>query len=268
MTYSFRREYMVRYDECSIFNVMTPAAILRYLQDIAVIDAEQAELMGTGNWVAKRTVIECNAPIEARAKLEIETYPLGFTKVTAQRGYFLRLAGQPDSEPLVKARTLWVYLDERGRPARITPEMLAVWIPPGTPAPTQLPETDWPAFPADGGYHLKSPVKFSELDVLGHMNNAAYVELLDDTAWQIFGEFGVVPNGESGYPRPLHYDIEYIASALPGDVLEVDTWFQATDNAGEFEQLQRVRRGETLLVKARSRWYWQPNPEFWQGRLY
>lgn len=268
MTYSFRREYIVRYDECNVFNVVTPAAILRYLQDIAVIDAEQAELMGTGNWVARRTIMECKTPIEARAKIEIETYPLGFTKVTAQRGYFLRLAGQSQSEPLVKARTLWVYLDTRGRPARITPEMLAVWLPPGSPTPTQLTEAEWPSFPDRQPYQEKAPVLFSDLDVMGHMNNAAYVELLDDTAWQIFGEFGVVPSGASGYPRPLHYDIEYAASAMPGDLLEVDTWFRALEKPGEFEQLQRIRRGDTLLVRARSRWCWQPDPDFWKGRLY
>ncbi len=264
MAYRFEQTYRVRYDECNLYGLVTPVAVLRYLQDIAALDAVQSALIGTGDWVARRTIIEFHAPIPARAQLRLQTYPLGFTKVTAWRGYDVLTEGEAGkaAQLAVKARTLWVYLDVRGRPTRIPPELLAIWVPPGTTLTLPPDEAAWPTFPAQPQFETTAAVRFSDLDVMGHMNNAAYVELFDNAAWDVFAQNGLLPQQAHSYPLPLYYDIEYAASARPGDILQIHSWFEpaasVVPQAGQiFERLQRVHTNDTVLVRARSRWQWQ-----------
>ena len=271
MQFNFRQSYDVRYDECNVFGYVTPAALLRYLQDIAGLDAARVQLITNGTWVARRTVIEFGSQsVPARAKLEIETYPMGFSKVTAHRAYDLRLlpagtftantvSDEPIDRPtpLIQARTLWVFLDEQGHPARIPASFYNFWQVNG-PRPQPRPEAEWPPFPERTPRQCLAQVGFSDLDVMGHMNNAAYVEHLDDAAWQAFQQIGLRPDQSPGYLKPLHYDIEYSQSAIAGDDLTIDSWFSPLpDPANSFERLDRILCHDKLIVRARSRWQWQ-----------
>lgn len=259
----FFHSYEVRFDECNIYGFMTPAAALGYLQDIAERDAASGNLLDdNGYWIARRTTADFLAPVPVRANLEAETFAAGFTKVTAHRNYELRIiTGQEPAgtrpDPVLKAKTIWVYLDGRGRPARLSPIWQEVWLPDGPlPMPEEVP---WPAFPERPAFKVKTPVRFSDLDVLEHMNNAAYVKLLDDAAWEAFASLEILPDTRDGRLLPLHYDIEYLESAKAGDELEVDSWFQpVSGEAAQFECYQRIRREGRLLVRARSRWRWEP----------
>ncbi len=261
-----RHTYEVRYDEVNLYGFVTPTAMLRYLQDIAGLHASRFNAGESGYWVARRTIIEFLAPIAPRATLQVETFSLGLTKVTGLRGYEVRLVGENETEaradPVIKARTLWVYLDARGRPARVPQSFFGTWQPEG-PRPLQQEEAALPALPTNRPpFVATAPVRFSDLDVMSHMNNAAYVELLDNAAWEALAQIGVLPDGGAAYPVPLHYDIEYVASARAAEMLEVHSWFEPVEGQeSQFERLQQVEREGTVLVRARSRWYWQTSAE-------
>ena len=142
MRRQFCLTHTVRYDESNCDGVLTPAAFLRYMQDIAARDAEDARLEGDGYWVIKRTVISFAAHIPIHARLELKTYGIGFTRITAQRGYEAHLASAPQDEPLISARTLWVYVDPHGRPMRLPERTAQIWLPDGVLAPQ--PEQPFP----------------------------------------------------------------------------------------------------------------------------
>src|SRR5260370_7711256 len=89
------------------------------MQELAARDAEDARLEGGGYWVIKRTVMSFATPIPIHASLELKTYGIGFTRITAQRGYETHQTCAPQEEPLLSARTLWVHVDPNGRPARL-----------------------------------------------------------------------------------------------------------------------------------------------------
>src|SRR5690348_2322203 len=84
MNREFRQSHIVRYDECNCYGLLTPAAFLRYMQDIAAQDAEDAQLSGNGYWVIKRTVISFTEPVHIHTPLTLKTYGVGFTRITAQ----------------------------------------------------------------------------------------------------------------------------------------------------------------------------------------
>ncbi len=250
----FRRNYTVRYDDIDCYGWLTPATFLRYLQDIAALDAENAQLSGGGYWVARRTVMNFAAPVPVHSDLELETFVIGVTRITAQRGYIARMVGAGDSEPIISARTLWVYLDARGRPARLPDELALRWLPDG-PEPLQ-PEAARRAFPASSPVRSEYRVRFLDTDLMQHMNNAAYVVALDNAAWDAYVPAGMTPDAVRMHV--LEYDIEYFESARFGEQLEVSTWLDPLPVVGqEFTRLQQIKRGDVVLLQARSRWYCQ-----------
>ena len=87
MNRQFCLNHTVRYDECNCDGRLTPSAFLRYMQDIAGQDAEDAQLNGNGYWVIKRTVMTFATPVPLHTRLELKTFVVGFSRITAQRGY-------------------------------------------------------------------------------------------------------------------------------------------------------------------------------------
>jgi acyl-CoA thioesterase FadM len=251
MPRKFIQRYAVRYDECNLQNSLTPAAALRYMQDIAGLDAEDSPLPDNSLWVARRTVLEFHAPVPVRSEIEITTFPMGFTKVTALRAYNLHIV--PADQPAIQGRTLWVYLDERGRPRRMPDIVAQYWLPEGNQP--QREEAPFPPLPQGEPaiYHFSVPLSY--LDVMAHVNNTKYVELLDDAAWSALKPFGA---NLATILTPLYYDIEYLESATLDENLEVRTWFEQKPEAGsQIGIIQQIKRGATPLVRAYSRWQWQ-----------
>lgn len=249
----FIKNYAVRYDDCNLWEDVTPAAVLRFLQDIAGLHAAQLEIREGGTWIARRTVLNFHAPVKARSTLQVLTYPQGHTRVLGQRTYEVRVldaAEQPMPEPAITARTLWVWLNPAGRPKPIPAEFMARLHPNGFEPARE--EADWPTFPTREPFKTRAKVRFSDIDIVGHMNNAAYVELLDNAAWEIVGQ---LPSGNDHLPAPLSYDIEYLAGATFGEEVEVYTWLEAVPSEPQqVERWQQVVRAGKPIVRARSRW--------------
>ncbi|HLI08125.1 MAG TPA: hypothetical protein VKV40_16270 [Ktedonobacteraceae bacterium] len=254
MRREFGLEHVVRYDECNCFGLLTPAAFLRFTQDIAARDAEDARLAGNGYWVIRRTVMTFNAPVKMHTRLALKTFGMGFTRITAQRGYEARIAGEPSAEPVIAARSLWVYIDPRGRPTRLPERTGEIWLPDG-PRP-QVPEAPFPAFPESKPATVTTIVRFSDIDLVRHLNNASAVEKLDNAAWEAYAAEGITP--EVARIDALRYDIEYIDSPRFDDRLEIQTWLVPFPSPGqEFSQLQQITREGKTVVRAHSRWLWR-----------
>ena len=254
MRRQFCLTHTVRYDECNCDSVLSPAAFLRYMQDLALRDAEDARLEGNGYWIIKRTVMSFATPIPIHTTLELKTFGIGFTRITAQRGYEAHLASAPQEEPLASARTLWVYVDANGRPVRLPERTAQIWLPDGGLPPQ--PEQPFPAFPEHSPITTSAAVQFSEIDLMQHLNNASAVEMLDNAGWEALARSEITPALARFTIR--HYDIEYADSPLFGERLEVQSWFEPFPAPGqEFTRFQRITREGKTMVRARSRWLWQ-----------
>ncbi|GCF07547.1 acyl-[acyl-carrier-protein] thioesterase [Dictyobacter arantiisoli] len=255
MPRQFRHTYTVRYNECDCYGFLTPAAFVRYMQDIALLDAEDVRFTQSGFWIVKRSVITFHTPVPMHTELELTTFGMGFTRITGQRGYDARLVGASDGPPIISARTLWVYVDQRGRPIRMPEGTAEVWLPDGPQAIQAEPAL--PAFPEQPPAMSSAAVRFSDTDLMRHMNNAAYVEVLDNAAWEAYSQAEIT--AETATLCALSYDIEYLESALLGEQLEIQSWFDPFPQAGqEFTRLQQITRAGRVLVRTGSRWIWRP----------
>jgi acyl-ACP thioesterase len=131
--------------------------------------------------------------------------------------------GEGDGEPAVEAVALWVHLDpETLRPSRLTDaEAAAYGVDPEHqrrvtarlrhPAPGQEAER--------GAWHFRA----AELDLAGHVNNAAYWAVLEEE---------LVTGAED--PTSIDVEIEYRNPAQPGHkaLLREGQWRWITDPAG------------------------------------
>ena len=160
--------------------VWTAAA--RYLQDVATDDWADASLDPQGTWVVRRTVARLAAggrwPLLGE-KVTLTTWCGGTGPAWAERRTDLEV----DDVLVVEAVALWVPLDASGRPLRIEQEFLGVYgeatagrrvsgrVPP-PPNPSAAKTRPW-------------PLRRADLDVVGHVNNAA--------VWQAVTEVALTP---------------------------------------------------------------------------
>jgi hypothetical protein len=85
------------------------------------------------------------------------------------------------------------------------PERTAhIWLPNETLTPQA--EAAFPPLPAREPERARRQVRFSDIDLARHLNNASAVEMLDDAAWEICARTGIVPDTTSF--AICRYDIE------------------------------------------------------------
>ena len=177
-------------------------AVARYLQDVADDDAVDAGLDPDLAWVVRRTIVEVLRFPVLRERLEIITVCTGMGPRWAERRTSLR--GEHGSR--VEAAALWVLLDGRsGRPVRLPERVASVYAPSsgGRTVSARLlhPDPD----PERLGPARSFPLRATDLDIAGHVNNAVY--------WALLEEF----LRGTGRDQPLRAEVEH-RRALEGDV--------------------------------------------------
>jgi acyl-ACP thioesterase len=148
-------------------------AIARLLQDVSDDDARAAGF-GAYTWVVRRTVIAVHHFPVYLESLSLRTWCAGFGAAWAER----RITVRGGAGGHLESATTWVHLDPGSmRPARMPREFLDVFGPSAdgrsVSAKPQLPSS-----PDDEG--VPWPVRFTDFDVLEHVNNAVYFVPVED----------------------------------------------------------------------------------------
>lgn len=203
--------YRIRFDECGADGRVRTSSLLRYAQDVAWIHSEQ--LGFDRAWYAARGLAWVARSVELGIALEpslgdtiaISTAITGFRKVWARRRTEARLA---DGRLAFWGHTDWVMTDARGMPGRVPPEFPAAFaVTPGTFEPIRIPLPPTP----DDAARLVTPVRPQDIDPMGHVNNAAYMDYLAETLLAAGDDAAGVL---SATPRRVR--IEYLAAATAG----------------------------------------------------
>ncbi len=144
-------------------------ALARLLQDVADDDARDAGF-GDFTWVVRRTAIAVHQFPVYLEPLELTTWCAGFGAAWAERRIAVRGAGGGH----VESSTLWVHLDGTTmRPARMPREFLDVFGP-SAAGRTVSAKPTLAAAPSDVS-GVPWPLRFTDFDVLEHVNNAVYL---------------------------------------------------------------------------------------------
>jgi acyl-ACP thioesterase len=201
----FRSSRRIRLSDTDATGRLRLDAVARYLQDVATDDVADN---GSGSpddlWIVRRTVVHVVEPFAGDGAVELATWCSGVGSAAAAR----RTSIAGDGGGRIEAETIWIHLDREQRPAR-----LASWFHEiygeacgGRRASTRLELPDPPADAARRPW----PLRATDVDVMGHVNNAAYWEAVEEAfAPRLGGRLVAV--------------LEYRAAIDPGERVELVT---------------------------------------------
>ena len=150
-------------------------AIARYLQDIGNDDAVDGIGEDAAAWVVRRTTLHVEQFPVFREALTLTTWASGVGSRWAERS--TAIVGAEGGT--VQATALWVHVDlETGRPKRLPAHFDSVYgeAAAGRTVSARLGHDD----PPDSRARVPWPARFSDFDVLGHVNNAVYWAVVEE----------------------------------------------------------------------------------------
>jgi acyl-ACP thioesterase len=212
------RSYRVRFDEAGADGRLRSSGYLRYAQDLAWIHSDGA---GFGRdwyrdrgltWLVRAIELDIVEDVAYGTEMDVSTEVVAFRRVWARRRNEFRAPGS--ERPVAAAITDWVLLNERGAPTRVPAEIVRMFADPDsafTPLRLQLQPT-----PKDARAR-ELTVRRSEVDPMAHVNNAAYIDYLDE-------HFSAGRRPIQPMPVPRRYRAEFLVSVEPGNVLTGRGW--------------------------------------------
>lgn len=170
----FRTRYRVRLSDMDPAGRVRLDAIARYLQDAATDDVEETEWGAPDHlWVLRSIRIDVVEPLLRDRGVEIATWGSALSSLAAGRRW--SLAG--DAGGRVEADSTWIHLGPDGRPARIGGGFDDYReAAQGRAASTRLTLPD----PPQDAPRAPWPIRYTDLDLMGHVNNAAYWKAVEN----------------------------------------------------------------------------------------
>ncbi len=148
-------------------------SVARYLQDVAMDDVDETGWGAPEHlWVMRHIGIEVVAPPVEDDHVELSTWCSGTASVAAGR----RMSLVGDRGGRIELDSVWIHLGPDARPARIEGFGQYAEAAGGRVVSTRLelpvPELD--------GRRIAWPLRATDIDLLGHVNNAAYWHAVED----------------------------------------------------------------------------------------
>jgi acyl-ACP thioesterase len=185
-------------------------AVARFLQDVAIDDVQET---GWGTpahlWFLRRIRIEVLEPFLEDRDVELVTWCSGLAAIAAGRRWSLR----GDRGGSAEVDSVWIHLGPDQRPARIEGFGIYGEATGGRRVSTKLALPD----PSLGEPDLPWPLRATDIDLHGHVNNAVY--------WQAVEH--VLPSTGIDSGRPLVAELDYREPIDLGDGIDL-----VTSNAG------------------------------------
>jgi acyl-ACP thioesterase len=180
-------------------------AAIRHAEDLGVGRGPMSEL-GHG-WVLSRLSVLMRRRPRQTEPLTVRTWPRGWEKLFAIRDFDIQDGA---GMSVAIARSCWLIVDiERRRPLRPQAAM------------EKLPLNEGLDALADGGKGLDAPLgleraaertaAYSDIDFNGHMNNARYVQWIQD----------ILEPGMLTRAKTMRLDINYLNEVKAGETLEL-----------------------------------------------
>ena len=184
-------------------------ALARFLQDVAIDDAQETG-WGTPEhvWFLRRIRIDLHEPFLEDRELELTTWCSGLAAIAAGRRWSLH----GDRGGRAEVDSVWIHLDPAQRPARIEGFGAYGEATSGRRASTKLKLPD----PSPGAPAEPWPLRVTDIDLHGHVNNAVYWQAVE----QLLPQGGLDPRrplvAELDYRQPIDLDDRIELVAAPG----------------------------------------------------
>jgi acyl-CoA thioester hydrolase len=258
--------FRVRYYECDAYGHLNNANYLRYMQEAAFDASTKAgynhkRYAQIGHhWLIRATDIEYLRPLVYGDAVQVKTWVSDFRRITSRRAYEFRLEGS--DELVARAHTDWVFLGTKSQqPASIPREMEQAFFPEGLPE-SFSPRDPFPKSPPPppGVFEMHRKVAWHDLDAEQHVNNAVYLEYIEECGMQVIAAHGwpFQRMNEAGFAILIRKNqIQYLQPAYLDDELTIRTWASAVkrSTATRHYTIHRISDG-ALLARVHSLGVW------------
>lgn len=196
-------------------------AVARFLQEVAIDDVDET---GWGVpdhlWFVRRMRVDVVEPFLADRGVELVTWCSGLATVAAGR----RWSVTGDRGGRIEVDSVWIHLDASQRPARITRfdayaqaagERRVSARPQLADPPTDGPRSHW-------------PLRASDVDLHGHVNNTVYWQAVEHVLHEAGPEPGRPLSARLDFREPLDLG-DRLELAVTGDDHRLDIGFVVDD---------------------------------------
>lgn len=213
MSTSYRKEFHIRPTEVDRYGRLKPSAMLLYIQQTAGEHSDSYNLTYDALaqrgifWAVIRHKIEVTRLPHEHETITLETWPMPTTRVAYPRS---TVAYDEQGNVLFRSICLWILMDLKDR-SMLVPKKSGVEVDgflqgDELSTPKSLP-------PQPLKELISRPVVFSDLDRNGHMNNARYLDWVQD----------ILPSDHHRNHPLKELTVCYINEALEGQKLDL-TW--------------------------------------------
>lgn len=250
----FTRPFRVRSYECDLLGHLNNAVYQQYCEQASIEASEDAGYdaawyanQGTA-WVIRAITVEYLRPAVADDVLEVTTWVSNWRRVWAQREYLMQR--RSDQEVVARASAKWVYVDRAtGQPQRIPADIeRLIGVREGAVRPYRLPEERL----GQHEFHWPHRVRRYELDAMRHVNNAVYLNWVEEAKFRAAAEAGWPlerARAANFVTVQIRHDTEYFVPAVYGDEVDVVSYLYAVRRVRGtwLHEVYRVRDGELLV---------------------
>lgn len=234
----FSKDYLVRSYECDKHKNLRLLTLMNILQDMADTHAER---LGVGYdfcaarnlaWVAASYHIKINRAPTLHEQISITTWPSEEKKLAAIRDYEIRDSRQ---NLLIQASTQWVLIDFITK----RPTALRAHLPAYQVVPEKADSFEFTRLPLPENFDIFKTftVRFDEIDINNHVNNAVYPLWVSETATTEFRDTHQVSELEIAFKK----------EALAGETIQSAAVFNGLES---FHTLTAATDGRELARAA------------------
>ena len=174
--------------------------VARFLQDVAIDDVQETGWgMPEHLWFVRRVRLDVLRPFLDDRNVELTTWCSGVAAIAAGRRW--SVAG--DAGGRIEVDSVWIHLDAHQDPARVEGFGVYAEAAGGRRVSTKLELPDPPA----GAARTPFPLRATDVDLHGHVNNAVYWEAVE----------GLLPTLGIDPREPLQAELDYRQPLNVGD---------------------------------------------------
>ena len=178
--------------------------LARYLQDVSNDDTRDAAFENDMAWVVRRTAIAVQAGARFGEEITLTTFASGTGRSWAER----RVTVTGSDGAAIEAASVWVHLTDDGRPKSLPDEFFAIYG--EAIGERRVSARLTHAEPRPDARVEPWPLRFTDFDVLGHMNNAAYWSAVEEEL-----------SRRRDLRPPMLAEVEFRVSIEPDDAVEI-----------------------------------------------
>ena len=187
-------------------------AVARYLQDIATDDSLDGNYSEPHSWVVRRTQMWVTSFPKYLDEIALTTWCGALGSHWAERRTQIKCAGAV----AIDTASLWVRVDFKTmKPVALSQDLIALLSSAtnGRKISSRLEiGKNLPDLTSNNATSQDWPIRFSDMDAVGHLNNAAYWEVLEEYL-----------GANSGKRAPLKATVEHHGAVDPGDKVQIVT---------------------------------------------